>query len=287
MKGSGLMEVVLPLSRLGEMTAYMDERVSRHLHEGQSEAFEGFEEFDLIAFDWYDVHSDWTEDSRFLLYLDREHLLCFCEEERGRRRAREIFSGLEEEQNLSHPQRLYRFFARLLNGDMDHLDQLEGEIVQGEEAVLSRGDDTCPERGVAWRPGLLRLRRYYEQLDSIFRELAENENGLLQREQARRFANLGNRTERYLNSVQALRESVAHLREAYQSQLSIRQNDLMKVFTVVTAVFLPLTLLTGWYGMNFTYMPELHWRYGYPVMVVLGVVIVAGLIYWFKRKKWL
>ena len=82
MKGSGLMEVVLPLSRLGEMTAYMDERVSRHLHEGQSEAFEGFEEFDLIAFDWYDVHSDWTEDSRFLLYLDREHLLCFCEEER-------------------------------------------------------------------------------------------------------------------------------------------------------------------------------------------------------------
>ena len=50
---------------------------------------------------------------------------------------------------------------------------------------------------------------------------------------------------------------------------------------------MPLTLLTGWYGMNFTYMPELHWRYGYPVMVVLGVVIVAGLIYWFKRKKWL
>ena len=93
MKGSGLMEVVLPLSRLGEMTAYMDERVSRHLHEGQSEAFEGFEEFDLIAFDWYDVHSDWTEDSRFLLYLDREHLLCFCEEERGLRRAREIFAA--------------------------------------------------------------------------------------------------------------------------------------------------------------------------------------------------
>ena len=287
MKGSGLMEVVLPLSRLGEMTAYMDERVSRHLHEGQSEAFEGFEEFDLIAFDWYDVHSDWTEDSRFLLYLDREHLLCFCEEERGLRRAREIFSGLEEEQNLSHPQRLYRFFARLLNGDMDHLDQLEGEIVQGEEAVLSRDDDTCLEKVVTWRRELLRLRRYYEQLDSIFRELAENENGLLQREQARRFANLGNRTERYLNSVQALRESVAHLREAYQSQLSIRQNDLMKVFTVVTAVFLPLTLLTGGDGMNFTYMPELHWRYGYPVMVVLGVVIVAGLIYWFKRKKWL
>lgn len=282
------METVLPLSRLGEMTAYLDAHIFRHIHEGQSEAFEGFEHFDLIAFDWYDVQSDWTEDSRFLIYLDREQLFCFCEEERGLKRAREIFADLgEEEGNLPNPQRLYRFFMQLLRGDMDHLDQLEGEIVQGEEAVMSRDDGHCLEKVVTWRRELLRLRRYYEQLDSIFRELAENENGLLQREQARRFANLGNRTERYLNSVQALRESVAHLREAYQSQLSIRQNDLMKVFTVVTAVFLPLTLLTGWYGMNFANMPELHWRYGYPVMIAMGVVIVAGLVYWFRRKKWL
>lgn len=281
------METVLPLSCLEEMTGYMDARVSRHLHEGQSEAFEGFEEFDLIAFDWYDVHSDWPEDSRFLLYLDREHLFCFCQEEWGLRRAREIFSSLEEEQDLSNPQRLYRFFTRLLKGDMDHLDQLEEQIAQGEEAVLAREDSACLEKVVLWRRELLRLRRYYEQLDSIFRELAENENGLLQREQVRRFANLGNRTERYLNSVQDLRESVAHLQEAYQAQLSIRQNDLMKVFTVVTVVFLPLTLLTGWYGMNFAYMPELHWRYGYPVMVAMGAVIVAVLVYWFKRKKWL
>ena len=172
-------------------------------------------------------------------------------------------------------------------GDMDHLDALEGEIADGEDDVLTRPDGACLERISAWRRELLRLRRYYEQLDSIFRELAENENGLLQREQARRFANLGNRTERYLNSVQALRESVAHLREAYQSQLSIRQNDLMKVFTVVTAVFLPLTLLTGWYGMNFTSMPELRWRYGYPAVIVLGVTIVGVLLWWFKRKKWL
>ncbi len=103
----------------------------------------------------------------------------------------------------------------------------------------------------AWRQELLRLKRYYEQLDSIFDELAENENSLLGPETARRFSNLNNRTERYLNTVQSLRESVAQLREAYQSQLSIQQNDLMKIFTVVTAVFLPLTLLTGWYGMNF------------------------------------
>lgn len=280
------METVLPMERLGEMRSYMDQRVLRHIHEGQSEAFEGFEGFDLIAFDWYDVRSDRTEDVRFLLYLDRERLLCFCREDRGLARARTIFSALEDEA-LSREQMLHRFFARLLMGDMDHLDALEGEIADGEDAVLAGADAALLERIAAWRRELLRLRRYYEQLDSIFRELADNENGLLEPETARRFSNLGNRTERYLNTVQDLRESVAHLREAYQAQLSIRQNDLMKVFTVVTAVFLPLTLLTGWYGMNFAFMPELRWRYGYPAVMVLGAAIVGALLYWFKRKKWL
>lgn len=280
------METVLPLARLEEMQAYMDPRVLRHIHEGQSEAFEGFEGFDLIAFDWYDVRSDRTEDARFLLYLDQERLLCFCGEERGLTRAREIFAALEEEP-LSREQLLHRFFVRLLMGDMDHLDALEGEIADGEDAVLARPDASSLAQIAAWRRELLRLRRYYEQLDSIFRELADNENGLLSQETARRFSNLGNRTERYLNTVQDLRESVAHLREAYQSQLSIRQNDLMKVFTVVTAVFLPLTLLTGWYGMNFAAMPELRWRYGYPAVIGLSAVIVGALLWWFKRKKWL
>ncbi len=280
------METVLPLSRLGEMRDVMDRRVLRHIHEGQSEAFEGFEGFDLIAFDWYDVRSDRTETGRFLLYLDRQRLLCFCQGDRALTRAKSIFDALEEE-TLTQEQLLHRFFVRLLQGDMDHLDALEGEIADGEDAVLAQPDAACLEKISLWRRELLRLRRYYEQLDSIFRELADNENGLLGPETARRFSNLNNRTERYLNTVQDLRESVAHLREAYQSQLSIRQNDLMKVFTVVTAVFLPLTLLTGWYGMNFAAMPELRWRYGYPAVILLGAVIVGGLLYWFKRKKWL
>ena len=59
----------------------------------------------------------------------------------------------------------------------------------------------------------------------------------------------------------------------------------MKVFTIVTTVFLPLTLLAGWYGMNFTYMPELDWRWGYPVLIVVSVAIVAGLFWYFKHKK--
>ena len=170
---------------------------------------------------------------------------------------------------------------------MDHLDRLEADISDGETAVLSGAREAYLDRIVAWRQELLRLKRYYEQLDSIFDELADNDNGLLPKQHTRRFANLGNRMERYLNAVQSLRESVAQLREAYQSQLSIQQNDLMKIFTVVTAVFLPLTLLAGWYGMNFANMPELRWKYGYPAVILVSAAIVAALLAYFKKKKWL
>ena len=269
------MRTVLPISRIREMEPYMDAKVLDYIHEGQIEAFEGFESFDLVAFDWYDVRSERTAASQMLVYLDREDLFVFCEDHAAEAAARAVLQ-VPEEEGLPNGQVLYRFFVRL-----------ETDISDGETAVLSGARQAYLDRIIAWRQELLRLKRYYEQLDSIFDELAVNDNGLLDKQSVRRFANLGNRMERYLNAVQSLRESVAQLREAYQSQLSIQQNDLMKIFTVVTAVFLPLTLLVGWYGMNFSSMPELHWKYGYPAVALVSVGIVAGLVVYFKKKKWL
>ena len=134
---------------------------------------------------------------------------------------------------------------------------------------------------------MLRLKRYYEQLNFIFDEMTVNDNQLFSKDGVRRLMTLRNRTDRYLSAVKNLQEMVSQLREAYQSQLSIEQNDLMKIFTVVTVIFLPLSLLAGWYGMNFSYMPELGWKYGYPVIILVSVVIAVTLIWKFKKKKWL
>ena len=77
------------------------------------------------------------------------------------------------------------------------------------------------------------------------------------------------------------------LREVYEATLDIGLSKIMKVFTVVTSVFLPLTLVAGWYGMNFKYMPELGWKYGYYYVVCLAVVMVTAWIFFFKKKRFI
>ena len=61
----------------------------------------------------------------------------------------------------------------------------------------------------------------------------------------------------------------------------------MTILTVVTTVFMPPTLIVGWYGMNFKYMPELEWEYGYPAVIILSILISVGCLVFFKHKKWL
>ena len=89
---------------------------------------------------------------------------------------------------------------------------------------------------------------------------------------------------RLREEAQALREYAMQVREEYQAQIDLKQNRVMQILTVVTVVFMPLTLIAGWFGMNLK-MPEFEWDYGYPMVIGLSVVVVALCMLICKKKK--
>ncbi len=141
-------------------------------------------------------------------------------------------------------------------------------------------------RIVGFRRSLLRLKRYYEQLAQVTEFLCGDAAGALVGGQRRGFETLDRHIDRLLGYVMHLSEYVTQVREAYQAQLDYEQNQLMKAFTVLTAIFLPLSLIAGWYGMNFS-MPEYQWALGYPFVILLSVVVCGVCFLVFRYKKWL
>jgi magnesium transporter len=90
-----------------------------------------------------------------------------------------------------------------------------------------------------------------------------------------------------IDTIETFRDMLSGMLDIYLSSVSNRLNSVMKVLTVIATIFMPLTFIVGLYGMNFKYMPELEWRWGYPVVLVVMVAIAAWMLVLFKRKKWL
>ena len=182
---------------------------------------------------------------------------------------------------------LYDLLELTIAGDLTLLEETEHRLNRVEESILEGEDGRVPPELNDIRGDLLDLKLHYGQLIDLSQELEENENGFFRDENLRYFHMFTERVIRLRETVTGQREYVTQLRELVQSQLDVRQNRIMTVLTVITSIFLPLTLIAGWYGMNFRYMPELEWRYAYPTVIVLCVLIVVVCILWFKKKKWL
>lgn len=89
-----------------------------------------------------------------------------------------------------------------------------------------------------------------------------------------------------IDSIETYRDLLAGLMDIYLSSISNKMNEIMKMLTVISTIFIPLTFLAGVYGMNFQYMPELHWKWGYPILWIIMAFIAFSMYVYFKKKKW-
>ena len=90
-----------------------------------------------------------------------------------------------------------------------------------------------------------------------------------------------------IETVETFREMMSGMFEIYLSAISNRMNQIMQVLTIIATIFIPLTFITSIYGMNFWYMPELGWRFGYPATLLVMVVVALGMVWYFHRKRWI
>ena len=182
---------------------------------------------------------------------------------------------------------LYDLLEKIIEGDLRLLEGIENRLDCLEEDILRGETEEIPAEINDVRSDLLELRVHYEQLIDLGQELEENENGFFRQENLRFFRMFTERVVRLQDQTTTLREYIVQLRDLVQSQLEVRQNRIMTLLTVVTSIFLPLTLIAGWYGMNFKYMPELEWPAAYPVIIIISVMIVIVCLVYFKKKKWM
>ena len=198
-----------------------------------------------------------------------------------------IIDALEKEgmPGITLPRILYTFFDQLTYDDTILLGHLEQEVSSLEEGLITSRKVDCIKEIVHLRKQLLTLKRYYEQLYDITSLIEEDPNNLLDPHTLKHFHRVSIRVDRLFHSVLNLRDYVTEVREAYQAQVDINLNQLMKLFTVITTICLPLTLIAGWYGMNFP-MPEYTSSIGYPLVIALSVVIVVWVIAYFRKNNW-
>ena len=182
---------------------------------------------------------------------------------------------------------LYDFLDQIVKDDLRLMEKYDAELNAMEYAILNETDDISTERVNEIRSDIRDLLIHYEQLIDLGQELEENENNFFRQENLRYFRLFLNRMERRRDTSAGLRDYTMQIRDLHKAHLDIKQNRIMTVLTVVTSIFLPLTLIAGWYGMNFRYMPELGWKMGYPAVIVVSILIVVGCLVYFKKKKWL
>ena len=174
----------------------------------------------------------------------------------------------------------------LIGDDLSRIESLEDRNSKLETSVLSGTLDNFDHKMMALRKEILALSHYYMQLEELCSLMQENSLHLFSKRELTSLRSLSQRICRLWNEIKMLNDYSMQICEVYQAQISIRQNKIMKILTIVTTVFLPLSLIVGWYGMNFAHMPELTAPGGYGIICVVCLLLIAVEIWIFKKKGW-
>ncbi|MGQ0811097.1 MAG: magnesium/cobalt transporter CorA [Nitrospiraceae bacterium] len=179
----------------------------------------------------------------------------------------------------------------LVDAIVDHyfavLETLGERIESLQDAVVESPKPATLHDIHALKRQLLFIRRAVWPLREVMNNLSRADSQFLREPTKLFFRDVYDHVVQIVDTIETLREMVSGMQDIYISSTSYRLNAVMKVLTIITTIFMPLTFIVGIYGMNFEHMPELKSPWGYPLVLFSMVVIAVGMLAFFKRKKWL
>lgn len=183
---------------------------------------------------------------------------------------------------------LYALIDTVVDNYFLIIEHLSEETEQLEEVIFSHhNNDETLKKIQSIKKQYILLRKSVYPLREAISSFLRDEFEFIDEENKKYLRDLYDHTIHIIESIESQRDVVSGLKDLYMSELSNRMNNIMKVLTIIATIFIPLTFIAGIYGMNFDYMPELHFKWSYPMAWLLMGMVTLVMIIYFKRKKWL
>ncbi|HBT38796.1 MAG: magnesium/cobalt transporter CorA [Pseudothermotoga sp.] len=167
------------------------------------------------------------------------------------------------------------------------VEHIGDKIEELEEKVLSDPNPAILQELHRLKRGLLDIRKSVWPLREEIGSLIKSESTIIRAETKVYLRDLYDHVVQIIDMVETFRDILSGMHDLYLSNISIRMNDIMKTLTIIATIFIPLTFIAGIYGMNFEYMPELKWKWGYFFVWGVMITIAIGMVIYFRKKKWL
>jgi magnesium transporter len=181
----------------------------------------------------------------------------------------------------------YALMDAIVDNYFTVLDKRADEIDRMEEDIMTRPDQFTAQRIHAVKRDMIYLRRHIGPVREMILNLQRKESALVKKQTYIYLRDVYDHTIQVLDTIDTFKDLLSGIHDSYLSAMSNKMNEVMKTLTIFAAIFIPLTFIAGIYGMNFEYMPELHWKYGYFIILAVMLSLGVGLFVYFKQKKWI
>lgn len=167
------------------------------------------------------------------------------------------------------------------------LDQIAETIESLEDKLLDSPDSSSKGNIHHLKKEVIRVRKSIAPLREAISRFSKSDSPFIEENSTFFIRDLYDHTIQLMDAIDSYRDILNGLQDLYISEISFRMNQVMQVLTIITTIFVPLSFLAGLYGMNFDNIPELHFQHGYFVLLGVMFLIGVGLLYWFRKQKWL